>query len=712
MSVSSEDLSQTTKTKDRDEPKVASSSKNTLDYSSDLIPLEAVEGPTSPTLQFDSEATANLVELKVFKTSMDSKTFNGDANLFNRRAIALELGAAYMQRTYGGNGHYDPDQVKLTRASKMSFRNEILLLDEALEAQVVKFKDLSAYGFMPCAKYNLLIARLTQLYSQVTQAGIELDFRVPWWGKRSDDNLRFWSANDYEILAVCFRYDIENYLGTLNEFFNNRLTVVIPTSFKGKKRERDLPPHIEIPATPEQEVQELTERISHQSDQTAKGNAFETGLGSIQQKQASLFSGRPTSLGTTNLGLFQSPNRLTSARALSEMFEGKPKDATPKPSPKFPIKEEEDPSDEPDSSDSDIGTPPPRRKSDIPTRHLSSKTKDFSESLSKEAHFDLKLKPDVIPEWDGDPDTLALWILKVNSLGNRSSTIFNQLGQLIPTRLRKGAEAWYYSLPSDHRLAAENSWKTMREIIGGYYMNRTWLDKQKMRARSAHYREANYSQEKPSEYYIRKTQLLSLVFNLSDSEVIMEVMNSAPSGWTSVLTTHLYENVVDFQTALKFHEDALMKIGNDERRRDYLPSFSRGSQFSNPKTGFRTPAPSGSSQPKARAFAIGSTNTLGKPPFPKDDSNYTKRNKTPAQANARPCRHCGSSLHWDFECKHAVQGNKKARANSARHTDEYIQALEEYEELFYSSDLDLNLVEFPETSEEDIEQDFQNPPSF
>ncbi|KLO04779.1 hypothetical protein SCHPADRAFT_815103, partial [Schizopora paradoxa] len=175
-----------------------------------------------------------------------------------------------------------------------------------------------------------------------------------------------------------------------------------------------------------------------------------------------------------------------------------------------------------------------------------------------------------------------------------------------------------------------------------------------------------------------------LVFNLTDSEIIMEIMNTAPPSWTSILTTHLYTSVVEFQTALKFHEDALIKAGFDWRRRDNLPSFTRSSPPAN-RTGFRNSSSSSNSstQHRPRAYAVGWSKNLGKPAFPKDDSNLTKRNKTPAQANARPCRHCGSSLHWDNECKHAIQGNRNARANSVRFSEEEIRAQEEYEDLFY-----------------------------
>jgi hypothetical protein len=64
-----------------------------------------------------------------------------------------------------------------------------------------------------------------------------------------------------------------------------------------------------------------------------------------------------------------------------------------------------------------------------------------------EAYFDNKLRPELVPEWDGNPDTLAHWILKVNHLSQSSATVSNQLGRIIPLRLRQSAEHWFFSLP-------------------------------------------------------------------------------------------------------------------------------------------------------------------------------------------------------------------------------------------------------------------------
>ncbi|KLO04897.1 hypothetical protein SCHPADRAFT_806800, partial [Schizopora paradoxa] len=167
---------------------------------------------------------------------------------------------------------------------------------------------------------------------------------------------------------------------------------------------------------------------------------------------------------------------------------------------------------------------------------------------------------DNIPEWDGNPDTLANWILKVNSLSKRSPIIFKQLGQIVPTRLVDEADDWYYSLPQSYRTKIEEDWETLKEAIASYYMNRSWFDKQKTRANKAYYREPGHHTETPSEYYIRKSQLLSFVYQLNDSQMIMEVLTNAPSAWVTIVTPHFCRTVVEFQAALKFHEEALIDV--------------------------------------------------------------------------------------------------------------------------------------------------------
>jgi hypothetical protein len=93
-------------------------------------------------------------------------------------------------------------------------------------------------------------------------------------------------------------------------------------------------------------------------------------------------------------------------------------------------------------------------------------------------------------------------------------------------------------------------------------MDRSWLDRQKSRANKATYRDQENPRETPSQYYIRKLDLFTLVFNMTESELILEIMNGAPTSWINVLNPNLYDSLVEFQGAIKYHEENLMRLDN------------------------------------------------------------------------------------------------------------------------------------------------------
>ncbi|THU95133.1 hypothetical protein K435DRAFT_605497, partial [Dendrothele bispora CBS 962.96] len=167
-----------------------------------------------------------------------------------------------------------------------------------------------------------------------------------------------------------------------------------------------------------------------------------------------------------------------------------------------------------------------------------------------------------IPTWDGNTDTIVEWINDVNNFAAYSEEIQQQLGSVVPRRLRGSAKAWYYSLPPSYRSQVETNWVHVRTTIGEYYMNRKWTEDMKRKAQRAKYRESGYSRETPGEYYVRKTNLLSIVYDLDDSELISEVMEGAPPEWATILTTQSYTTAMQFQQAIRYHEHTLMELGN------------------------------------------------------------------------------------------------------------------------------------------------------
>lgn len=184
---------------------------------------------------------------------------------------------------------------------------------------------------------------------------------------------------------------------------------------------------------------------------------------------------------------------------------------------------------------------------------------NFCPSQASEFYLDSRLKPDMIPEWDGNSDTLASWILRLNSFVRQSSTIRHQIGRIIPLRLKGSAAQWYYSLNVNERSDAERSWDSIREKIGSYFMSSAWIEQQRSQALRMKFREDNHRHETPSDYVIRKFELLSLCYNMDDSELILEVMNTAPSMWSSIIHTQYYATFSEFQSAIKYHEDILME---------------------------------------------------------------------------------------------------------------------------------------------------------
>ena len=79
-------------------------------------------------------------------------------------------------------------------------------------------------------------------------------------------------------------------------------------------------------------------------------------------------------------------------------------------------------------------------------RPPSNPIKSKEEGTTKVYHFDMKLKPETVPTWDGNENTLARWVEKVGQLADTSPDIFRELGKIIPRRFTNSAETWYYSI--------------------------------------------------------------------------------------------------------------------------------------------------------------------------------------------------------------------------------------------------------------------------
>jgi hypothetical protein len=103
-------------------------------------------------------------------------------------------------------------------------------------------------------------------------------------------------------------------------------------------------------------------------------------------------------------------------------------------------------------------------------------------------------------------------------------------------------------------------WGMLKVTIADYWMNHSWLEGQKFRANNAHCQETGYTHKNPSEYVIRKMNLIHLVYNCTDSKIIRLIVKEAMDSWSSLLRPKFCKTVVQLQNAVKYHESTLLAM--------------------------------------------------------------------------------------------------------------------------------------------------------
>ncbi|KAF7341208.1 TY3B-TY3B protein [Mycena venus] len=757
---------------------------------SDAYPLEEYAGPVL-TNSLDpakrvAKGTLNLPTFQAYPIIL-----KGDPEVLERRSLALEFGANGFAKWFLLNA-----KVTSRKLFVSTFRNELTTLETVITSvEVGHLVDKGGPVYrLQKAPYWTLWKQLDDLRNRakVAYEVFNADMpSMPTWG-RSEDPLAFYAANDYEILGICYRVEVENYLANLDQHFDFATNEIrspdeeIQEYYNEHRRSISVKPKraSSIPdarnsnssvnesfaqlhpvSTPRPargsshrvRVEEISDKsededvvLPHQTaapreafgKSSTPPSKFHEAFGRIrfnQDMQSHHQSKRirnrlPEGIHSdgrnrelpphlSNLG-FQIPNHSSRPSESSHLRQsraqpmasgdvdpesdpsdsddnngkkGKDGGKRPRPDPKGPGKPPRgpgraggNPDDDPSSSDDEGGD----RRHGIPrgSRRPAKKSKGTRGNDSSDddkdngRYFDMRLKDSDVPKWDGNPDTLLRWIQRCNLIAEDGPKAWKQLGKIVPRVLTGTAQDWYFSLPLDYQRKIRENWESMRQALADFFLSSKWLDKTRTKALRANYRQTGHGKEKPSEYFIRKRELLNSVYSFEDSAIMSEVMNGAPRSWCTVLDTQKYRNIVEFHAAIVFHEDTLLDLpmnkSEDYGKQDY---FDRRKPFE------KTNA-------TARTNLVGISSTLPPPKFPKDDNNISKK-ATPESKGARPCRHCGSGKHWDNECKYSFKSNKFARTNLAVATTEDITAQEEYDELYYGLD---------EASSAD-EQDFDQP---
>ncbi|KAJ7097358.1 hypothetical protein C8R44DRAFT_949411 [Mycena epipterygia] len=185
------------------------------------FPLDPLEDLAGALDQDDIDKSAPILTV-----DLDLPTLRSVAKIGNNRQIKSRRNEALIKglKTIGKN-HLLSAGLATRRLFMAVFPDELELLDNLFSyAQTRKMT-----GFMGTLGYRLVIddyqVLLRVLFTRKVVA--EDSFRMagktppplPSWG--SDDDLdEYYSANDFEILAVCFRAEVENFLYTLDRYYD------------------------------------------------------------------------------------------------------------------------------------------------------------------------------------------------------------------------------------------------------------------------------------------------------------------------------------------------------------------------------------------------------------------------------------------------------------------------------------------------------------
>ena len=140
----------------------------------------------------------------------------------------------------------------------------------------------------------------------------------------------------------------------------------------------------------------------------------------------------------------------------------------------------------------------------------------------------------------------------------------------------------------------------------------------------------------------------------------MEVMKGVPAVWNTILDVANMTTIEQLATAMEYYQDQLIKA-NDYDNSAIMRKLKEVDRFMEKfsKHRARTHEVETEQIIEAEVNAIGqkpngfSNNPITTKPLHPPADHVVFKKFTPEQKGGRPCRHCRSKKHWDFDCPHS-----------------------------------------------------------
>jgi len=184
--------------------------------------------------------------------------------------------------------------------------------------------------------------------------------------------------------------------------------------------------------------------------------------------------------------------------------------------------------------------------------------------------------------------------------------------------------------------------------------------------------------------------MIQEVFVQTLSETIMEIMNGAPRYWSILIDMSRINTIPNLQYYIKYHEEQLMCNPETQSQEieKWLKALETRSHQRSSWYAQTNEAVAEANFIKRKFFKkkpIGAHAKFSSYQYLKNDQIVSK-GKTPEQQGVRPCHHCGSGNHWDFDHPFSGKEDQKARAFLANLDTDALEAYVAYENCFLESE--------------------------
>ncbi|KAG8794790.1 hypothetical protein FRC12_021713 [Ceratobasidium sp. 428] len=270
-------------------------------------------------------------------------------------------------------------------------------------------------------------------------------------------------------------------------------------------------------------------------------------------------------------------------------------------------------------------------------------------------------------------------LIDLEKLAVRGVELATQIPKMIPYRLKGKALQWFDQFSGDWQRWLMENWPDFKFRMSAHFWDAEFIAKQENKALNATYRDQGNSRETPIDYLVRKKELIVAVFSWTDAEIIAEVARSSPIQWQTIVDHEGMQEWSLYFARVKEKENLLQDWPHHERKfhvttrdiREAIKAYKAEKKSKHEANHAKAELHAVNASP-AKPFRPSKDS---KPKPPPDNSNVTKNsNGTPLSRGMRGCLHCGSKMHYDYECKHKKPRNVKAFLAQASDEDKVAYA--------------------------------------